>query len=102
MSRSYKKNPWINDHHRKTTKKSKRAANRRFRHRISIEEDMPARPQHKKYAESWGICDYRFFLTKERFLRLYEEDEFVHSRFPNKSAALRWWYKNYRNKQVKK
>ena len=102
MSRSYKKSPWINDHSRKVTKEKKRLANQKFRSQIEKDEDMPARPQHKKYTESWDITDYKFYLTKERFLKLYEEDEFVHSRFPNKKAALRWWYKHYRNKQVKK
>lgn len=98
MSRSYKKNPWVTDHSRKTTKEKKKLANQAFRHKIAYDEDMPTHPQHKKYTESFNISDYKFMLSKERFLKLWEEDEYVHNRFPNEKAALRWWYKAYRNK----
>lgn len=98
MSRSYKKNPWVTDHTRKTTKEKKRQANKSFRNQIERDEDMPARPKHKKYTESWEISDYKWRLSKEHFLKLWEEDEFVHERFPTKEVALRWWYKWYRNK----
>lgn len=98
MSRSYKKNPWVTDHKRKTTKENKRQANKTFRSQVERDEDMPARPQHKKYSESWLISDYKWRLSKEHFLKLWEEDSWVRERFPTKQAALRWWYKWYRNK----
>lgn len=98
MSRSYKKSPWVTDHKRKTTKENKRQANKNFRNQVERDENMPARPQHKKYSESWLISDYKWRLSKEHFLKLWEEGEGVRERFPTKQAALRWWYKWYRNK----
>ena len=56
MSRSYKKSPYVTDHHRKVSKKDKRIANHSFRQKIDeFNEDMPARPQHRKYTESWKL-----------------------------------------------
>ena len=98
MSRSYKKNPFVTDGYGGDRKQNKRIANRIVRRRLKNDEDMPARPQHKKYTESWEISDYKWRLSKEHFLKLWEEDEFVHERFPTKEVALRWWYKWYRNK----
>lgn len=98
MSRSYKKSPWVTDHHRKSTKENKRIANQAFRKKISEDEDMPNHPNHKKYFESWNISDYKWRLSKEHFLKLYHEDEFVNSRWKTEKEALSWWYKYYRNK----
>lgn len=51
MSRSYKKNPYVTDHS-PSTKRRKRFANHAVRQRLKNEEDMPARPQHKKMTET--------------------------------------------------
>ena len=57
MSRSYKKNPCAKDNGDK--KALKQIANRTVRRRVKMDEDMPARLQHKKMTESWDITDFK-------------------------------------------
>lgn len=106
MSRSYKKNPYVTDHKRRWTKESKRLANQSFRQQIARDEDMPARPQHKKYTESWNISDYAWRMTKEEAIAWYEKrindeslrGDYVRKRFPTLESWLNYWEKSYRRK----
>ena len=103
MSRSYKKNPWVTDHTRKFTKKKKRLANHSFRRKIASDEDMPARPKHRKYSESWDICDYKWRMTREEAIEWYNDDskhksEKFKKRFPTLEKWLKYWDKCYRRK----
>lgn len=109
MSRSYKKNPWVTDHKRKSSKISKRLANQQFRRKISLEEDMAARPKHKKYTESWSICDYKDRMSRLEAIYHYENMERVQAayptihfkffkRFPTLDKWLAHWEKWYRRK----
>ena len=106
MSRSYKKSPYVTDHHRKVSKKDKRIANHSFRQKIDeFDEDMPARPQHRKYTESWNICDYKFRMTREEAIAYYErrrKDEswnsYFEKHFPTLESWLKYWDKCYRRK----
>ena len=101
MSRSYKKNPFVTDHRRGTTKSLKRLANRAFRRKISCDEDMPARLPHKKMTESWDICDYRWRMTREDAIRWYkyysnyEASAYFKKRYPTLEAWLKYWEKCY-------
>jgi hypothetical protein len=64
MSRSYKKNPVGKDNGDK--KSMKQIANRTVRRRVKMDEDMPARLQHKKMTESWDITDYKTRIYSRR------------------------------------
>ena len=105
MSRSYKKSPYVTDHRRRWSKESKRLANQSFRQQIARDEDMPARPQHKKYTESWNISDYAWRMTREEAIDYYKEhikDEswngYIQKRFPTLESWLNYWEKCYRRK----
>ncbi len=103
MSRSYKKNPWVTDHHRKTTKQSKRLANKTFRRKIGREDDMAARPQHKKYTDSYDICDWKMRMTRREAIDAYLHSNdplnlYLRDRFPTLKSWLNYWEKCYRRK----
>lgn len=107
MSRSYKKNPYVTDHKRRSTKQSKRLANRRVRRRL-CGEDTLGRIQHKKYTESWDICDYKWRMTRQEAIQWYEETYAWHEsggslkyflkRYPTLESWLECWEKCYRRK----
>lgn len=100
MSRSYKKNPYVTDHKRRWTKEKKRLANQSFRQQIAREEELPARPQHKKYAESWDICDYKWRMTKKEAIDWYNQEasNWFKKRYPTLEDWLKYWEKCYRRK----
>lgn len=101
MSRSYKKNPYVTDHKCRTTKRSKRIANRIVRRRLGQDEDMPARPQHKKMTESWNICDYKWRMTEAEAIEWYkyhmedEASEYFKKCYPTLESWLKYWKKCY-------
>ena len=105
MSRSYKKNPYVTDHKRRSTKQSKRIANRKVRRRL-YDEDTLGRIQHKKYTESWDICDYKWRMSREEAIKWYEKrikddslrGDYVRRRFPTLESWLNYWEKCYRRK----
>ncbi len=101
MSRSYKKNPYATDNG--NSKIGKRIANRKFR-RTSYNENTGGRLQHKKYTESWDICDYRWRMTREDAIHWYENEmnsqasSYFKKRYPTLEAWLKYWDKCYRRK----
>lgn len=101
MSRSYKKNPYVTDHKRKSTKQSKRIANRKVRRRLGQDEDMPARLHHKKMTESWDICDYKWRMDRNQAiewyitLSQYEASDYFKKRYPTLESWLEYWEKCY-------
>ena len=103
MSRSYKKNPYVTDHKRRSTKQSKRLANRRVRRRL-YDEDALGRIQHKKYTESWDICDYKWRMSREEAIEWYESEGFgiasgyFKERYPTLELWLEYWEKCYKRK----
>lgn len=108
MSRSYKKNPYVTDHKRRSTKQSKRLANRRVRRRLRFyaeaEDDALGRFQHKKYTESWDICDYKWRMSRKEAIQWYESEGFgmassyFKKRYPTLESWLKYWEKCYRRK----
>lgn len=104
MSRSYKKNPYVTDHKRRSTKQSKRIANRKVRRRLGQDEDMPARLHHKKMTESWDICDYKWRMTKEDAIHWYkyhsdsEASDYFLEHYPTLELWLKYWEKCYKRK----
>lgn len=104
MSRSYKKNPYVTDN-RDGKKDSKRIANRRVRRLVrAMDEDMPARLQHKKMTCSWDICDYRWRMTRQDAIEWYNNEmandasDYFKKRYPTLEAWLKYWEKCYRRK----
>ena len=102
MSRSYKKNPFVTDHKCGTTKDNKRIANRIVRRRVNcLDEDMPARLQHKKMTESWDICDYKWYSTKEEAIEWYLhncDNDYIKKKYPTLKRYLNYWEKCCRRK----
>ena len=100
MSRSYKKNPYCTDHKRRTTKNLKRLANQTFRRKIASEDEMPARPAHRKYTETWNICDYKWRMTREEAISwyLYEASKSFKRMYPTLERWLHYWEKCHRRK----
>lgn len=101
MSRSYKKNPVVTDN--KGSKYGKRQANQRFRRQINLDDDMPARPRHKKYTESWDICDYKSRMTRQEAIEWYYTtikyaSSYFKKHYPTLEAWLKYWEKCYRRK----
>lgn len=98
MSRSYKKNPFCTDHKCGRNKKSKQLSNRTFR-RYRLSEDIPAKPQHKKYSESYNICDYKWYMTRREAINWYnykmehEASYYFKKRYPTLRAWLNYWEK---------
>ncbi len=94
MSRSFKKNPFVTDCGPGRAD-AKRRASHIFRRKIALEEDLPSRPQYKKYVESWDVCDYRWRMTKAEAIEWYETkagEEFK-KRFPTLERWLHYWAK---------
>lgn len=103
MSRSYKKNLFATDNG--NSKYGKRIANRRFRRQISLDNDMPARPRHKKYTQSWDICDYKFRGgSREEAIADYvirtskDPNGWFATKYPTLEKWLNYWEKCYRRK----
>ena len=106
MSRSYKKNPIGKDNGNK--KSMKRIANHIVRRRLKKDDDMPARPQHRKMTEGWEITDYKSRMTREEAIRWYKEQfewqknrgtlPYFLKRYPTLEAWLKYWDKCYRRK----
>ena len=104
MSRSYKKSPWVTDHTRRTTKESKRLANRIVRRRLKRGEDMPSRLPHRKMTETWDICDYRWRMSEEQAIEWYNhysEDE-ASDYFKKHYPTLEDWLEYYKKCYVRK
>lgn len=104
MSRSYKKNPYVTNHKRKVSKIAKRIANHSFRQQIKKDEEMSARPQHKKMTDGYDISDYSFRMTREDAIQWYENEmendatEYFKKRYPTLESWLKYWEKCYRRK----
>ena len=102
MSRSYKKNPVCKDTGSNGRRFAKRRASQLFRRKIELDEDMPARPQHKKMTESWEICDYRTRMTETEAIEWYyyrsEREDYFKKRYPTLEKWLKAWRKWYKNK----
>lgn len=74
MSRSYKNSPVCTEGENRagTRKYWKRLANRKVRKAKSL--GMKSK-NYKKIYESWDICDYKFYLQKEHFVKCAEDLE---------------------------
>lgn len=100
MSRSYKKNPWVTDGYGGDRKRSKQIANRKFR-RTSCDEFSGGRSQHKKYTNSWDICDYKLRMTEAEAIEHWYEmcDElYFRKTYPTLESFIEFWNKHYRRK----
>lgn len=95
MSRSYKKNPFVNDHKCRTTKHNKRIANRTFRRDKS---ELYQNGSYKKTYCSWLISDYHWIWTEQDAINDYytaKPDSYIKKHFPTLESYL-----NYHKKCV--
>lgn len=98
MSRSVKKNPYVTDHHVKSSKISKRFANKTIRQDKDFDISGSA---YKKRTESWEICDWRYIWTKQDAIDSWYEEEsdsykgrtWRHERFKTLDKWLQYWKK---------
>lgn len=103
MSRSYKKHPFVVDHHARTTKIRKRFANKTLRQNKDFDINGSA---YKKNCESWDICDYRYPWTREEAIASWYEEEsehyqgygWRHSTFGTLEKWLSYWEKCVKRK----
>ena len=103
MSRSYKKHPFVVDHHARTTKERKRFANKHIRQDKDFDINGSA---YKKCRESWDICDYRYIWTREEAIEQWyaaerAADRHEYSWIRNEFKTLEEWL-NYWEKCVKR
>lgn len=103
MSRSYKKNPYVTAGYGSSRKRNKQIANRKFRRAVS-DENTAGRLKHKKYTQSWNICDYRMRMSREDAICWYENEmeneasDYFKKRYPTLDKWLHYWEKCYRRK----
>ena len=78
MSRSYKKNPWSTDHTRRSTKNTKRIANRLVRRRLGRLHEIPTNHGFsKRMTPMWEICDYKCRETKQEAIDYWTEEYLI-------------------------
>ena len=101
MSRSYKKNPWVNDHKRNSTHQNKKLASRRVR-RMNKNLDGALSPSYyKRITESYDISDYCWRWTKEEAKQEYENwglSGYIYTNYPTLEDWLNYWEKCCRRK----
>ena len=91
MSRSYKKNPFVNDHKCRTTKHNKQIANRIFRRNKS---ELYQGSAYKKCYCSWNISDYGWRWTKEEAIDFYlngPHNEWAQTHYETVEDYLQYW-----------
>ena len=88
MSRSYKKNPCVTDHHVKSSQERKKFANKKVRNT----KDIPQRSGFKKVSESRDICDFKIFYSWEDFKKFWEDTD------KSEKELYRMWYTSYKRK----
>ena len=97
MSRSYKKNPYLTDN--STSKFGKKLANKRVR--MKLKNKLLQNSDYKKLTESYEICDFKFFSTRQDALNWYyahQDDEYIKRMYPTEKEVLAQWYRCYKGK----
>lgn len=97
MSRSYKKHPWVTDHHVKTSQEMKRFANKKARN-----TNLPNKGSaYKKVFESWDICDFKWHTSWQESKEAYLNGElgnYIYEHYPTLKSYYRYWYKCHKMK----
>lgn len=96
MSRSYKKNPIATDGKAKSTKLSKRCANKAVRN--SEFTPMRAKAAFKKLFCSWNIHDYISRWSWEEAKAAWESEPYYQAKYPTLKEFYRFWAKYYKRK----
>ena len=94
MSRSFKKRPFCTDGRRKTTKKSKRFANKAVRQ----EKDLSNKSFYKKVYCSWNIHDYISRWTWKEAEQEYYENPKWKKMYPTIEEFFNYWSNCYKRK----
>ena len=91
MSRSYKKHLYEKQ---QNTKGLKKCANRRVRRA----KNVPSGKAYKKLFQSWDICDWRWYTSKEEAVVDYYESTYLQDRFETLEKYLIYWEKCVKRK----
>lgn len=92
MSRSYKKHPFVKDSSGRRNKEKKRMAASRIRN-IPIDSEDNEVLSHSPSAfrkinhDTWDICDYCWYWSKEQVIKDYEND--------TESSRINWWLEHH-------
>lgn len=96
MSRSYKKNPVCTDN--RSSGANKRIANRITRRKTKGQ--LYQGGDYKKLYESWDICDYKWYETKQEAIEAYKCNRYgIADRYKSLEHYLHdCWYKYNKRK----
>lgn len=95
MSRSYKKHPYCTDGHARSTKLSKRYANKAVRN--TKYDAIPLKGcGYKKVYESWDIHDWIERYTRQEWIIRYNNPHIITKK--TLAEELNLWEKYYRRK----
>ncbi|MEK4996875.1 MULTISPECIES: hypothetical protein [Paenibacillus] len=95
MSRSVKKQPVCSDQQKDGSSWAKKQANKAVRR---YPRDIPKGKWYQKLYNSWNICDYSFYQTKQQAIHEWETNNWIQMRFPSRQEAIQDWHKSYRRK----
>ena len=97
MSRSYKKSSYVTDNTKKGRKSGrsymKRYVNRSLRNKLKSNDELLKGSFHKKYFNSYDICDYKYYWSKSDAIRdyynFYSSYEYFRKRYPTLEDYLK-------------
>lgn len=97
MSRSYKKSPVLTDGKRKTTKESKRFANKTVRH---YKKGISNGKAYRKLFCSYDIHDWVSYWSWHQAKKEYESGELVYlqDKYPTLNKFYQYWKKYQKRK----
>ena len=102
MSRSYKHSSFVVDNkgHNLRRRYFKRYHNKAIRNKLNNSDELMQGSIHKKYTNSWDICDYRWYWSEEQavidYYQRYNEQWWFRENYP----TLEDWLKHY-NKEMR-
>jgi len=109
MSRSYKHNPWVTDNHDRNLRRQfmKRYSNKSIRNKLKNSDELVQGTDYKKHFNSYRICDYRWYWSKDMAIKYYNERiedgrKYGFTRFEKKYPTLESWLKYYKKKVIYK
>lgn len=107
MSRSRRKSQFVTDNHGHNFRRKfmKKYSNKSLRSRLKNSDELMQGSEFKKHFESWDICDYKYFWSKEDaidtyYRRIHENGKYggvnrswFARRYPTLNDWLKYYYK---------
>ena len=104
MSRSYKHSSFVVDNkgHNLRRRYFKRYHNKSIRNKLKNSDELIQGSRHKRYTNSWDICDYRWYWSEEQatidYYRDYPNWNYVRDKYPTLESWLIQYKKDMRCK----